>query len=140
MEKLVAQIRPYTDLIGRILLGFLLLKQGWDKIGGEGYVVTQFYMELFGAPAGLLPLVILLEVVGGLAIILGVLTRPVALVLAVYMFVTALMFHMGAEDSVNFWKNIGLAGGFILLVGIGGGRFSIDQLLRSKFGWAKALA
>jgi putative oxidoreductase len=102
---------------------------GLSKIGG--YAGTQSYMQSAGVPGALLPLVILLEVGGGIAVIAGLYTRPLALLMACFSILTGLLFHAGSPDQVQqimFMKNLGLAGGFLFLVANGAGRLSIDHL------------
>ena len=60
-------------LVARILMPILFITAGWGKI--TGYAGTQQYMEAMGVPGALLPLTILLEFGGGLAILFGFLTR-----------------------------------------------------------------
>ena len=118
------------SLLGRIGLALLFIISGWGKI--SGYAGTQQYMEAMGVPGALLPLVILLELGGGLAIAAGLFSRWVALALAGFSVVTALVFHANFGDTmqaINFWKNIGMAGGFLLLAAQGAGAFSIDALI-----------
>ncbi|NGY05147.1 DoxX family protein [Solimonas terrae] len=131
MDKIFDSVKPYSDLLGRILIAVLFVIAGWGKI--SAYAGTQQYMAAMGVPGGLLPLVIALELGGGIAIVLGLFTRPVALLLAGFSIITAVLFH-GAADHVNqimFMKNLAIAGGFLFLVGHGAGRFSLDQLRRT---------
>ncbi|WP_027350483.1 DoxX family protein [Halotalea alkalilenta] len=117
------------SLPGRIGLSLIFIISGWGKI--VGYAATQQYMEAMGVPSALLPLVILLELGGGLAIAAGAFTRWIALVLAAFSVLTALIFHADFGDAgqaINFWKNVGMAGGFLLLAANGAGEFSIDAL------------
>ena len=84
----------------------------------------------------LLPLTILLEFGGGLAILFGFLTRTVALFTAGFTILTALLFHTDFAEGVNqlmFMKNLTIAGGFIVLAVAGPGGFSIDRLLNKKW-------
>lgn len=121
------------SLLGRIGLALLFIISGWGKI--SGYAGTQHYMEAMGVPGALLPLVILLELGGGLAIAAGLFSRWVALTLAGFSVVTALVFHTNFGDTmqaINFWKNIGMAGGFLLLAAQGAGAFSIDALISRR--------
>ncbi len=93
---------------------------------------TQAYMESAGLPGGLLPLVIALEVGGGLAIAAGLFTRWVAVALAAFSIVSALIFHRPLSDAVQmtmFLKNIAMAGGFLILAAHGGGSWSLDRRL-----------
>ena len=115
--------------LGRILLALIFLITGIGKI--TGYAGTQGYMESVGVPGALLPLVILLEVGGGLALILGFKTRMVALSLAAFSVGAALLFHLNFADPaqfVSFWKNFALAGGFLILAAHGAGPWSLDRL------------
>jgi putative oxidoreductase len=128
MNKLFDSVAPYADVAGRVLIAVLFLLSGWGKIAG--YAGTQAYMQSAGVPVGLLPLVILVELAGGIAIIAGLYTRLAALVLAGFSIVAALLFHTGADQmqQIMFMKNLGLAGGFLFLLANGAGRFSIDRL------------
>ena len=130
MNKLFESIEPYAGLIGRVLIAVLFVLSGWSKIGG--YAGTQGYMQSAGVPGGLLPLVIVLELGGGLAIIAGFYTRVVALLLAGFTVLTALLFHTGADQiqQIMFMKNLGLTGGFLFLFANGAGRLSVDHLLK----------
>ena len=67
-------------LVARILMPILFITAGWGKI--TGYAGTQQYMEAMGVPGFLLPLRVRLQFGGGLAILVGFLTRPAALVTA----------------------------------------------------------
>ena len=127
MNKFFDSIAPYADVAGRVLIAVLFLLSGWGKIGG--YSGTQAYMQSAGVPGGLLPLVILVELAGGIAIVAGLYTRAAALLLAGFSILSGLLFHTGADQiqQIMFLKNLGLAGGFLFLVANGAGRFSLDQ-------------
>jgi putative oxidoreductase len=78
----------------------------------------------------MLPLVILLEVGGGLALIAGFKVRWIALTLAGFCAVSALIFHYQPQDQMQmilFMKNIALAGSFLILASVGAGKFSLDN-------------
>ena len=133
MNKLFDATSAVSILVGRILIALLFIVSGWAKI--SGYSGTQAYMQSAGVPGGILPLVILLELGGGIAIIAGFQTRLIALVLAGFSIVAALLFHAGSPDQIQqimFLKNLGLAGGFLFLVAHGAGSISIDHLLRNS--------
>lgn len=100
-----------------------------------GYAGTQQYMEAMGVPGFMLPLVILLEFGGGLAILFGFLTRTTALFTAGFTLLTAFLFHSNFAEGVNslmFMKNLTISGGFLLLAITGPGAYSIDRLLNKK--------
>jgi putative oxidoreductase len=119
-------------VVARLLLAQLFVMAGLSKLGA-GYAATQSYMQTMGVPGSLLPLVIVLEIGGGLALIVGFFTRWVALALAVYSVVAALIFHHNFGDQTQmilFMSDIAVAGGLLLLYLHGAGAFSVDRLYR----------
>jgi putative oxidoreductase len=116
------------SLLGRIGLSLIFIISGWGKIAG--YAATQGYMESAGVPGALLPLVIALELGGGLAILAGAFTRWIALGLAAFSLVAAAIFHGKLDDAMTaimFWKNVAIAGGFLMLAANGAGALSLDS-------------
>jgi len=121
-------IQTLSAPLGRLLLAMIFIITGAGKIGA--YAGTQGYMESMGVPGVLLPLVIALELLGGLAIVLGWQTRVVAFLLAGFCLLSAVIFHGNVGDQgeqIQFLKNLGLAGGFLLLVAHGAGAWSLDN-------------
>ena len=117
----------YVNLAGRILLASIFLIAGLNKIGG--YAGTQGYMESVGVPGGLLPLVILLEVGGALALIVGWQTRIAAWALAGFTLLAAVIFHNDFGNQMQmimFLKNLSIAGGLLIVAANGAGAFSFD--------------
>ncbi|PXW85735.1 putative oxidoreductase [Nitrosomonas sp. Nm84] len=122
-----------TQLVARIMLALIFLIAGLQKIGG--YEGTQGYMESAGVPGMLLPLVILLEVGGGLALIAGWQTKLTAVVLALFTLAAAALFHNNFSDQMQtilFMKNIAMAGGLLLLAVYGAGGCSVDSFRARK--------
>ncbi|AIA69536.1 DoxX family protein [Pectobacterium atrosepticum] len=122
-------------LVARILMPILFIVAGYGKLG-DAYAGTQQYMQAMGVPTFLLPLTILLELGGGLAVLFGLLTRTVALFTAGFTLLTALLFHSNFAEGMNqlmFLKNLTIAGGYLLLAVTGPGAFSIDRLLGKKW-------
>ena len=114
-------------LLARLFLAHIFLLAGFSKI--TGYAGTQGYMESMGVPGALLLLVIVLEIGGGLALIVGLFTRWAALALALFCVAAAVIFHRNFADQMQmimFMKNFAMAGGLLLLYVHGGGAFSID--------------
>lgn len=132
MNRTLENASPWIVLAGRLLIAAIFVIAGWGKI--NGYAGTQAYMQSAGVPGALLPLVIAVELGGGLAIVLGLFTRLAALGLAVFSVVAALLFHGGADQmqQIMFMKNMAMAGGFLFLVAFGAGRISIDALLAGR--------
>lgn len=121
-----------SQFVARLFLAQMFLLSGIFKIGG--YAGTQGYMEAMGVPGMLLPLVIALEIGGGLAIVAGWQTRLVSIVLAAFSLVAAAIFHNNLADQtqmIMFMKNIAIAGGFILLAVHGAGGYSWDNRTKS---------
>ena len=117
--------------IGRFFLALIFVTSGLSKIGQ--FAGTQAWMESLGVPGVLLYPVIALEVIGGLAIMLGWQTRIVALLLAGFSLLSAVIFHANFADQtqmIMFMKNVGLAGGFLILVAQGAGAWSLDNRAR----------
>ena len=118
----------YSSVIARILLAHIFVLAGISKI--TAYTGTQGYMEMMGVPGVLLPLVIILELGGGLAIVAGWQTRWVAYALAGFSVISALIFHSNLADQtqmIMFMKNFAIAGGLLLLAEHGPGAFSLDK-------------
>lgn len=116
------------NLAARVLLAQIFLISGFGKLGA-GYAGTQAYMEAMGIPGMLLPLVIALEIGGGLALVAGFMTRWAALALAGFTVVSAVFFHANFGDqmqTIMFMKNLAMAGGLLLLYVHGAGSYSLD--------------
>lgn len=127
-------MKDTTTLLGRLGLSLIFILSGVAKLGA-GYAGTQGYMEAMGVPGALLPLVIALEIGGGLAVAAGLLIRWAALGLAVFSVASAVLFHFDLGDQgqfINFYKNIAIAGGFLVLAAHGAGRLSLDALVEAR--------
>jgi putative oxidoreductase len=111
-------------LLARAMLAYIFILEGAAKITSYGGVVE--YMQAHGVDGRLLPLVILTELGGGLLVLFGLWTRSAAIALSGYCLLTALIFHMGADQAIQFNKNIAMAGGFLALAVLGPGAWSLD--------------
>ncbi|MGW0802191.1 DoxX family protein [Nonomuraea sp. NPDC002799] len=124
-------------LIARIVTGVIFVAHGWQKWQGGLGATTQGFREM-GIPmpelaAGFATVV---ETVGGIFLILGLLVRPVALLLLINMLGAIAFVHWGhgllAAD--NGWEFPGaLAALSLLFLALGGGRIGLDGLFRSVF-------
>ncbi|MDX7877498.1 DoxX family protein [Aeromonas veronii] len=124
------KMKDVALLAGRVLLAMMFVMAGWSKIGG--YAGTQGYMEAMGVPGFMLPLVILLELGGGLAVVLGLFTRSLSVLLAGFTLMAAFIFHYQPAEQMQmlmFMKNVSVAGGFLALAAAGAGAFSVDARL-----------
>jgi putative oxidoreductase len=125
-------------LLLRIGLGLTFLFAGLEKVlGGIGAVVAYFRDIGIPWPEGLAPFVAYLELVGGIGLLIGVVTRPIGVLLAAEMAVAILVVRLPAaldEPSVAsgfaaIRLEMMLAIGAICLVLLGAGRWSIDAAL-----------
>lgn len=122
-------------LLCRILLVMLFVIFGWDKF--LNFSGTASYMESVGLPFATLAAfsALIMELVVGLAILIGFYTRPLALLLALYTLITALIGHrfwaltggLRVDTMIHFYKNISIAGGLLLLCLTGPGKYSMDR-------------
>ena len=120
-------------LSGRAMLASIFIIAGISKI--TGYSGTQAYMESTGVPGLLLLAVIALEVLGGIAILLGFQTRIAAALLAGFTLMAALLFHSDFSQQMQmilFMKNIAISGAFLVLFSQGPGDWAITQNLRPQ--------
>jgi putative oxidoreductase len=123
-------------LAARLLLATLFLIFGARKVRDYSGTVAQ--MVQLGLPMPVLPTVvsIFMELPVAFAIAIGIFTRPAAALMALYVLGTALIGHrywtVKAADRVdsmdNFYKNLSIMGGFLLLCITGPGKYSIDAL------------
>lgn len=121
-------ISLYAAPVGRLFLSLMFIMSGLTKIGQfEG---TQAYMDAMGVPGAVLPLVILTEVLGGLAVLIGWKARYAAFALAGFSMLSAILFHgdfSNQAEMTSFMKNFTIAGGFLLIVAQGAGAYSLDN-------------
>ncbi|MDH0343599.1 DoxX family protein [Chromobacterium haemolyticum] len=119
----------WITLLARVLLAQVFFLAGIGKLGA-GYAATQGYMAAMGVPGFLLPLVIALEIGGGLALALGVKARWVALLLAGFSVASALLFHWepgNSQQMIQLTKNLAMAGGLLMVFAHGAGKLSWDD-------------
>ncbi len=116
-------------VLARILLSVMFIYAGFGKLMDISGTAGWFGSIGLPAPTIVAVLVGLLEFVGGLAILVGFQTRIVALALAVFTIAATLIAHTNLADQVQqlfFLKNLGVAGGFLLLFAFGAGSLSVD--------------
>ena len=116
-----------VDLPARALMSALFLVSGFGKVTAAA--ATQAYMAAHGVPAVLLWPAAALEIGGGVLLLLGLGLRPLGLVLAGWCLLTAAIFHTAFADqdqTINFLKNLAMAGGFLLLAGRGAPTLGLD--------------
>jgi putative oxidoreductase len=113
-----------TLLLARAMLAYVFIVEGYGKIAA--YRDVGDYMAQHGVALALLPLVILTELGGGLLVLIGLKARWAAVALGGFCLLTALFFHLGADEAIQFGKNIAMTGGFLALATAGPGPWSVD--------------
>ena len=124
----IEMVSNVLDLIGRVFISSVFLLSGINKI--ENYEGSHAWMESLGVPGVLLIPAIVLEVLAPILIIVGYQVKISAALLSLFCIATAVIFHTDFSNQmqfVSFFKNIGLAGGFLFLVVNGAKDFSLDK-------------
>ena len=116
------------DFLGRIFISALFLISAYNKIFNiDGSIA---WMDGYGVPGFLLYPAIVLEIILPIFVIIGYNARISAGLLAIFCIVTAFLFHFDFSDqgqTISFFKNIGLSGGFIFIVVNGTKEWSVDK-------------
>lgn len=129
------KFRDSILLVARVLLVLLFIIFGWQKVTGFEGTVAYFAHDGLPLPTLAAIIAVVAELIFGLLIAVGYFTRPIAVLLAIYTVVTGLIGHqfwtMTGMDQymnmINFFKNISIAGGFLVLALVGPGRISVDR-------------
>lgn len=134
----VDRTRDGALLAARLCLMLLFVVFGWDKLTKFGDTIG--YMAQTGVPDAPLATVIaiVLELFIGLGIVVGLMTRLLALVMAAYTLATAIIGHpfwlltgaAAVDAELNFFKNIAIIGGLLALYVGGGGRYAVDATIK----------
>lgn len=136
---------PQNDLValaGRILMALLFITSGFAKFTAAAG--TKAYFAKTGVPAPEIAYIVAVAVELGVGILflLGVKTRVMAVVLAVFTVATAALAHANFGDmqqKTQFLKNLAIAGGFLGFAVLGGGVYSVDgQMARTGRGRVRA--
>ena len=137
-DHLASTWQDFLLLVGRIMLGWIFLQAGWGKIFDiAGYATTfprrglEPWMAYISVPA---------ETICGLFLIFGFATRYSILVMLFFMVVASFSSHaywsfpeaQRAVQSSQFWKNVSITGGLLVLFVTAAGRFSLDTILFRK--------
>lgn len=118
---------PYVHLSGRILLALIFIISGLGKLANPAG--TAGFMESMGVPGMLVWPTMALEILGGIALVIGFQTRIAAFALAVFSISAAVIFHHNFADQIQmimFLKNFSIAGGLLLLSASGALALGVD--------------
>ncbi|HEY4115011.1 MAG TPA: DoxX family protein [Rhizomicrobium sp.] len=119
----------FLPALGRALIALPFLMSGFGKLAAYG--ATTAYIASVGLPLPPLGwlIAVAFEVGGGLLLLLGLRSRPVALALAAFTLATAVFFHTNFADKnqiIHFLKNIMIIGGLLQIAHFGAGSYSLD--------------
>ena len=119
-----------VPLIGRILLAVIFILSGVSKLANPAG--TQGYIASVGLPLPLLAYIaaVVVEVGGGVMLLIGYRTRVAAIALALFTVAAAVFFHHAFGDQnqfIHFMKNLAITGGLLQVAGFGAGAFSLDN-------------
>ena len=122
--------------IGRCLMAVLFLLSGFGKVAAPAASIA--WIASTGLPMATAAYIvsIIIELGGGLLLVLGWQIRPLGAVLSVYAIVTAFIFHRNVADQnqlFHFLKNIAVMGGLFQLMAFGAGNFSLDARRARNF-------
>ena len=132
--------RDFAALIARILLAVIFIISGYGKIGGFEGTVAAIASKGVPLPQVAAAITILVELGGGILLVLGWKTRWVALIFFLWLIPTTLLFHdfwasppdQDKAQQINFMKNLAIMGGMLMVYVFGPGRLSIDRDARGR--------
>lgn len=122
-------LKTYLAPLGRLLMSSLFVWAGYGKLINPSGTAQYFEHAHIPVPSIAVWVVIVIELVGGIALLVGFKTRWVAAVLAIFCLVTGFGVHLPVGDypnMVHFYKNLTMAGGFLYVVAYGAGALSVD--------------
>ena len=124
----------YLPALGRLLIALIFVLSGLSKIAAPANTIA--YIQSAGAPfaPAAFGIAAVVEVIGGLALLVSFQTRLVAAILATFTLAAAVLFHNNLADQnqmIHFMKNLAITGGLLQVVAFGAGAFSLDNRRRS---------
>jgi len=128
----------FIILLARILMGAIFVMSGFEKLMDIPHFVTSVVSR--GVPAPLGYVAPFVEFFGGVCLITGFAARYTALVLIVFITIASFTSHRYWEAAParfsgqfnNFWKNVAMTGGMLLLFASGAGRYAVDAVLQRR--------
>ena len=135
MDAFIQRWRDELILLARILMMVLFVMSGWSKL--TGFQGTVGYMASTGAPMPMVAaaVAVVMEFGVGIALLIGLWTRPLAILMALFVLGTSFIAHsywdmqgaMEAANKIQFYKNLSIMGGLFLLAATGPGRYAVQK-------------
>ncbi|HVT97582.1 MAG TPA: DoxX family protein [Acidobacteriaceae bacterium] len=132
MSSSFERIRPSVALVGRVVLGAIMLAHGWGKVVPRGSLYNFAHVVArLGLPYWLGYVAAFTEFFGGIALILGLLTPLVALAVAIEMLVAILKIHLrhGLTGAQGYEFPLSLLALSLLLIADGPGYLAVDRVV-----------
>ncbi len=124
-----AALQNLLPFVGRLLLAIIFLVSGFEKLADPSGTIGYITSANLPLPSVAYAVALVVELGGGILLVLGYWARMVALVLAAFTLASAIGFHMDFADQnqvIQFMKNLAITGGFLQIVAFGAGAFSLD--------------
>ncbi|CAJ0700335.1 Inner membrane protein YphA [Ralstonia edaphis] len=135
MDAIIQRWRDELILLARILMMVLFVMSGWGKL--TGFHGTVGYMASTGAPMPMVAaaVAVVMEFGVGIALLIGLWTRPLAILMALFVLGTSFIAHsywdmqgaMEAANKIQFFKNLSIMGGLFLLAAVGPGKYAVQK-------------
>ena len=135
MDAFIQRWRDELILLARILMMVLFVMSGWGKL--TGFQGTVGYMASTGAPMPMVAaaVAVVMEFGVGIALLIGLWTRPLAILMALFVLGTSFIAHsywdmqgaMEAANKIQFYKNLSIMGGLFLLAAVGPGKYAVQK-------------
>lgn len=137
-DSVAALWQDFLLLVGRVMVGWIYLQSGWGKLFNIAGVGKTFPQR--GLPEWMAYISVPSEFFGGLFLLVGFATRYTALVMLIFTVVATVSSHaywsapeaQRVSQETNFWKNVSMLGGIVILFVRTAGRFSVDSWLRAR--------
>jgi putative oxidoreductase len=129
-------LKKYIPLVARSFLAVIFIYTGLNKV--FNFAQTSELMAKVGLPivGVLLVFTIAFQILGGLSIIIGYKAEIGAILLIIFLIPATIVFHNPLADPSqfnNFFKNLSIIGGLLLVLAYGSGSLSLDQSDRSFY-------
>ena len=121
--------KTYLTPLARLLLASLFVWAGFGKLMNPAGTAQYFASLNVPVPNIAVWVVMIVELVGGLMLLVGFQARWVALALAIFCLITGFAIHLPGGDlpnMINFYKNLSITGGLLYVVAYGAGYLSVD--------------
>ncbi|HKT85334.1 MAG TPA: DoxX family protein [Novosphingobium sp.] len=115
----------WLPIVGRVLIAAIFILSGLSKIKDPAGTMAYIASAGLPLPAAALAGAVVVEVIGGVLLVVGYRVRIVAAVMALFSLVTAAFFHNNLADQnqfIHFFKNVAIAGGLLQIIAFGRAR------------------